>query len=49
MDAENFEADDQEECAEDPGILLPQTLESYMVYIKKFAAFLNLDGDKIPK
>lgn len=44
--------DDREnqEAMADPGILLPKTLETYTVYIKKFAAFLGLgDIASIPK
>ena len=53
MDA--FEIADELENAEavvDPGILMPKTEESYDVFLKKLAAFVNFEGGEgsiIPK
>lgn len=46
------ELENVEAAAVDPGILLPKTKESYDVYLKKLATFLNFEGGEgsiIPK
>ncbi len=46
---ESGNEDLEEDCAIDPGILMPKTLDSYMTFVRKFANFLNIEGENIPK